>query len=70
METMYDRIKRMSLGEMKDFIYWVYLNGNKDGEEHMCDSGGFGTYFGGFMLTMPVSEVMPNDNVEDLWNLL
>lgn len=70
METMYDRIKRMTLGEMKEFVYWVYMNGNKDGEENICDSGGFETYFGGFVLTIPANELMPNGNVEDLWSLL
>ena len=68
METMYDRIKRMNLYEMKDFVYWVYMNGNKDGEEKVCDSNGFYSYFGGGMLTKNVDEVMPNDTVDDLWD--
>lgn len=68
METMYERIKRMTMYEMKEFIYWVYMNGNKDGEEYQCDSGGFTSYFGGYMLNKLASEVMPHDNTDDLWD--
>ena len=65
METMYERIKRMTEEEMQEFIYWVYLCGNRDGQEGLEDSpGGF---FGGFMLTKKVSEVMPHNKVADLW---
>lgn len=66
METMYERIKRMTKDEMRNFVYWVYMNGNKDGEVYCCDSEA--GYFGGYMLTKPVSEVMPNDTVDDLWD--
>lgn len=66
METMYNRIKRMSMEEMRHFVYWVYQCGNKDGKLNCCDSEA--GYFGGYVLTKLVSEVMPNDNVNDLWN--
>jgi hypothetical protein len=68
METMYERIKRMTMDEMREFIYWVYLNGNEDGEVGCCDSSGYGSYFGGYMLTIDAVEVMPNDIVDDLWD--
>lgn len=68
METMYERIKRMNMYEMKEFIYWVYMNGNEDGKEYRRDSGGFTSYFCGGMLNKPVNDVMPNDNVDDLWD--
>lgn len=67
METMYERIKRMSKEEMCDFIYWVYLNGNKDGKLGIADSV-FG-FFGCNMLNKNAKEIMPNDNMKDLWNL-
>lgn len=66
METMYDRIKRMNEDEMRNFIYWVYLNGNKDGEMGYCDSDA--GYFGRYMLTNYASDIMPNDAVDDLWD--
>lgn len=66
METMYERIKRMTKDEMKSFIYWVYMNGNEDGDIGCCDSE-LG-YFGGHMLNRPVENVMPNDSVKDLWD--
>ena len=68
MESMYERVKRMTLDEMRHFVYWVYMNGNKDGEDGLCDSCGFGSYFGGHMLTKDAVEVMPNDIVDDLWD--
>ena len=68
METMYDRIKRMNEDEMKAFVYWVYLMGNEDGWNQHCDSDG--GYFGGHMLILDREEVMPNDNISDLWDML
>ena len=65
-ETMYDRIKRMTPDEMRQFIYWVYRNGNEDGKTNSCDSPG--AYFGGAMLHKDVREVMPNNKVEELWD--
>lgn len=69
METMYERIKRMSEEEMREFVYFVYLCGNRDAKDHYCDSKGSG-YFGGKMLTKQAKEVMPHDNVQDLWDAL
>lgn len=66
METMYERIKRMSESEMREFVYFVYLCGNRDAEDNYEDSPS--GYFGGYMLTKEAKEVMPNDNVKDLWN--
>ena len=67
METMYERIKRMSESEMREFVYFVYLCGNRDAKDNCCDSKG-NSYFGGYMLTKEAKEIMPNDNVKDLWN--
>lgn len=67
METMYERIKRMSEEEMREFVYFVYLCGNRDAKDHYCDSKG-NSYFGGYMLTKETKEVMPNDDVQDLWH--
>ena len=67
METMYERIKRMSASEMESFVYWVYMNGNKDGKDGYCDSPGKSSFFGGYMLTKEAESIMPNDSVEDLW---
>lgn len=49
METMYDRIKRMTPAEMQSFIYWVYKCGNEDGKMGLEDSppDGLPSYFGG-----------------------
>lgn len=66
METMYDRVKRMSYEEMRKFIYIVYLCGNEDGKEMMCDSPSF-SYFGDGFLHIKVEDLMPNDDVEDLF---
>lgn len=68
METMYDRIKNMSMEEMKCFVYWVYLMGNEDGWNQCCDSEG--GYFGGHMITLDREEVMPSDSISDLWEKL
>ena len=65
-ETMYDRIKKMTLEEMTDVVFWVYLNGNRDGRNGAEDSDlGF---FGGAILEQLVEDLMPN-GVTDLWNL-
>ena len=65
-DTMYSRIKNMTMEEMQHFVYWVYLCGNKDGEDGVCDSAlGF---FGGYMLTKERAELMPNDSIDDLWD--
>lgn len=66
METMYERIKRMTAEEMRQFVYWVYLCGNRDGENGLEDSPS--AYFGGHMLTMNAKQVMPNDDAKDLWD--
>ena len=66
METMYERIKRMTESEMKEFVYAVYLCGNYDGKENLCDSP-TGSYFGDHMLTLNARELMPNDSVDELY---
>lgn len=66
METMYERIKKMTEEEMREFVYWVYLCGNRDGEKGLEDSPS--GYFGGYMLTMDAKQVMPNDSTSDLWD--
>ena len=66
METMYERIKRMSEGEMRKFIYIVYLCGNEDGRKMLCDSPDC-SYFGDGFLHIEANDLMPNDNVDDLY---
>lgn len=66
METMYQRIKRMTEGEMRSFIYTVYLCGNKDGEDGLEDSPDC-SYFGDGFLHIDAKDLMPNDNVIDLF---
>lgn len=69
METMYDRIKNMNLAEMRRFCHAVYLAGVKDGEAgEGYDDLPFDSYFGGWFLTLDKEEVMPNNNVYDLWD--
>lgn len=71
METMYQRINRMTEGEMRSFIYMVYLCGNKDGKDGLEDSPDC-SYFGDGFLHIEAQDLMPNDNVIDLyksWNL-
>lgn len=63
MNTMYEHIKNMSMKEMREFIYWVYMCGNKDGKENLCDTYD-NSYFGGMMLTMRAESVI-NDMLED-----
>lgn len=64
-ETMYDRIKRMTPEEMRTFVYWVYLNGVRDGEELREDS--LSGYFGGYVLNESAEELMPN-GAQSLWD--
>jgi hypothetical protein len=54
--NMYEYIKTMSLEEMKAFIFWVYMNGNKDGNDGLCDD--MSGYFGGYLLKLPASDVL------------
>ena len=63
-KTMYDRIKEMTQEELREFIYWVYLMGNKDGGNGVadCDLG----FFGGAILDYAVDKLMPN-GIADLW---
>ena len=65
-ETMYKRIKRMTPEQMREFVYWVYLCGNRDGANNLEDSPGYSSYFGGGMLLKDAKEVMPNDTTKDL----
>ena len=65
METMYQRIKRMTEIEMRSFIYLVYLCGNKDGRDGLEDSPDC-SYFGDGFLHIEAHDLMPNDVVGDL----
>lgn len=65
-ENIYERVKHMSMDEMKQFVYWIYRCGNKDGRNDREDSPS--GYFGGHVLTLPVVELMPNDTIEDIWD--
>ena len=67
METMYERVKRMTESEMKKFIYAVYLCGNEDGKLDLCDSPTC-SYFGDHMLTLNAKDLMPNDSADDLFD--
>ena len=67
-KTMYDRIKNMSMDEMKCFVYWVYLMGNEDGRHNRCDSES--GYFAGHMISLDREDVMPTDSISDLWEKL
>ena len=66
--TMYERIKNMTLEEMKDFVYWIYLNGNKDGKEYIqdCPNG----YFGGYFLNLDAKKVIPHEEINSLFDTL
>ncbi len=64
---MYERVKSMSPEELRQFVYWVYMCGNRDGSMRLEDSPVI-SYFGGAMLNMDSTEVMPNNNVNDLWD--
>lgn len=65
--NMYERIKIMTQDEMREFIYWVYMNGNKDGSMNLCDSPS-DSYFGGKLLEYNAQGVMPHNNINDLWD--
>lgn len=67
METMYQRIKRMTEGEMRSFVYLVYMCGNRDGKDGLCDSPNK-SYFGTELMNINAKDLMPNDNVIDLWH--
>ena len=56
MKTAYDKVKEMSLEEMETFIYWVYMNGNLDGQYSHEDSP-YTSYFGGQLLRSKSSEI-------------
>lgn len=58
-QTMYERVKEMTLEEMKAFVYWVYRNGVLDGEMLSWDdeSG----YFGGYVLELPAEDVLADN---------
>lgn len=64
-EKMYERVKRMTKEELRDFIYYVYLSGNKDGQCN-CEDSPSG-YFGK-VLDFERVNLMPNDQVDDLVN--
>ena len=66
MEEFYERIKRMTKEEMQDFIYWVYMNGNNDSRENCCDTYGYQSYFGGFVLNKDADEVM--QKIKEFYN--
>lgn len=67
--TMYERIKSMTKEEMSQFIYWVYMNGNRDGKTGYCDD--LSAFFGsrGFLLNLRAYNVMPNNTTDDLWDM-
>ena len=62
--SIYEKVKNMSLEEMKRFIYWVYINGVKDGQANSYDdeSG----YFGGHVLEQEANTVFPDGTVDSL----
>ena len=60
----YERIKNMSFEEMKEFIYWVYLNGALDGEKGCVDSPD--GYFGGAMMRDSIA--LPED-IDSMWDM-
>ena len=65
--SVYEKVKNMSLEEMKKFIYWVYVNGVNDGRANSYDdeSG----YFGGRVLEYDSNIVFPDGTVDSLlWN--
>lgn len=64
---MYERIKNMTKEQMSDFIYWVYMNGNADEKDNLCDTYG-NSYFGGALLDMDADDVMPK--VYDLRDMM
>lgn len=60
----YERIKNMSFEEMKEFIYWIYLNGVLDGEDGCFDSPA--GYFGGAMMRDSIA--LPED-IGSMWDM-
>ena len=66
MKTAYDKVKEMSLEEMETFIYWVYMNGNLDGQYSHEDSP-YTSYFGGQLLRSKSSEIP--ESIDDLWSI-
>ena len=66
METMYERIKRMTKSEMEYFIYMVYLCGNKDGKDGLCNSPDC-SYFGDTILNVRADDLMPHDDITELY---
>lgn len=69
-ETMYDRIRNFSKEEMTEFVYWVYIKGNYDGDCHWQDhaTNGFQDYFTGRLLCLDADRLIPN-GVHDLWEI-
>ena len=58
--------EHMSLEEMETFIYWVYMNGNLDGQYSHEDSP-YTSYFGGQLLKSKSSEIP--ESIDDLWRI-
>ena len=65
-EKMHERIKRMTEGEMRSFIYLVYMCGNRDCKNGLYDTNK--SYFGNELMSINAADLMPNDNVIDLWH--
>lgn len=57
--NMYEFIRSMSKEQMRDFIYWVYMNGHADAKYKLCDNYGDCGYFDGTILNMDMADVMP-----------
>lgn len=66
--NLFEKVKTMSLDEMKTFMYWVYLCGNKDGAEDLQDSPS--GYFGGYFLELDADDVIPYGDVNTLYDKL
>ena len=66
--NMYERIKTMTMEEMRNFVYWIYLCGTRDGRDCLEDNFHKSCYFGGAMLIEEASSLMPKNDVEDLWD--
>ena len=64
--NMYERIKTMTMEEMREFVYWVYLCGNRDGRDCLEDDFHESCFFGGSMLVKDMSSIMPKNAVSDL----
>ncbi len=62
--SVYEKVKNMSLEEMKKFIYWVYTNGVNAGKANLYDDkSGF---FGGRVLEYDANIIFPDGTVESL----